>query len=192
MGVEFERKFRATEQVLAALQAVVPGQEQYFDMQTTYYDTPDGALSSRHFTLRQRMENELSVCTLKTPEKTGGRGEFEVTCSRIEDAIPVLCKLSGVDLPSLTQKGIVPVCGARFHRIAKTFVWDGTTMELALDQGVLTGGGREIPLCEVELELKEGCRETVDAYAAGLASVFGLQPETGSKFRRALALARGD
>ena len=86
----------------------------------------------------------------------------------------------------------MPVCGARFRRIAKTFTWDGTTMELALDQGVLTGGSREIPLCEVELELKDGSRETVETYAAGLAAAFGLQPEPGSKFRRALALARGD
>ena len=68
----------------------------------------------------------------------------------------------------------------------------GSLLELALDRGVLTGGGREIPLCEVEVELKSGSREAVLAFAKELAQRFDLAPETRSKFRRALALAKGE
>ena len=52
------------------------------------------------------------------------------------------------------------------------------------------GGGKEIPLCEVEVELKEGTVEMTRSYALMLAAIYGLTPEKGSKFRRALALAK--
>ena len=65
-------------------------------------------------------------------------------------------------------------------------------LEIALDLGVLLGGGREMPLCEVEVELKEGPMEAADAFAIDLARAFGLKPERRSKFQRALALARGE
>ena len=61
-------------------------------------------------------------------------------------------------------------------------------MEIALDEGVLLGGGKELPLCELEVELKEGSREAMDAFAAQIAEIYGLQPERKSKFARAIAL----
>ena len=56
----------------------------------------------------------------------------------------------------------------------------------------MLGGGQEIPLCEVEVELKSGDPETAVAFATALAQRFGLEPEKKSKFRRALALAKGE
>ena len=192
MGIEFELKYRATAQVQQAIRAEIPGQEHLFSMQTTYYDTPDGALSAKHYTLRRRMENDISVCTLKAPAGDA-RGEWEVNCDRIEDAIPMLCKLDGPeDLLTLTAPGVIPICGARFHRIARTVELPECTVELALDEGVLTGGGKELPLCEVEVELKAGMKEVCLVFAKKLAEVYGLTPEPKSKFRRALELYRGD
>ena len=189
MGIEFELKFRATPIQQVLLMKKFPQEGQSFAMETVYYDTPDSALSRRAYTLRRRMENELSVCTLKVPSGTYGRGEFEVNCPTIEAAIPELCKLSGItDLPALLEKGITPVCGAKFTRIAKTIVTPTFTVELALDSGILSGGGKEIPLCEVELELKEGKAEDVVAFAKELAAEYALTPELKSKFARARAL----
>ena len=54
------------------------------------------------------------------------------------------------------------------------------------------GGGKTLPLCEVEVELKEGSREAVLAYGAFLSAAYGLKPEKASKFRRGLALYRGE
>ena len=190
MGYEFELKFRADENTLALLRREVAGEEKTYHMHTTYYDTPDGGLSAKRYTLRRRMENDVSVCTLKVPAKGDGRGEFETVCDTIEAAIPELCKLSGLaEMEGIT---IQEVCGARFTRIAKTFVWQGTTMELALDKGELFGGGRTIPLFEVEVELKEGSEAAVRAFGAFLSVAYGLQPEKASKFRRGLALYRGE
>ena len=193
MGIEFELKYRATESLLDAINQTFTGPEQRFSMETTYYDTPAGALSQRLYTLRRRMENDLSVCTLKAPVRGLGRGEWELPCHRIEDAIPELCKLGAPeDLPALTAEGIIPVCGARFLRIAKTLALPEATVELALDRGTLHGGGKTLPLCEVEVELKSGTPEACAAFARQLAAAFGLTPEHHSKFRRALALYQGE
>lgn len=193
MGIEFELKFRAAPETLAAIDQAVAGEKKKFCMETTYYDTPSGALAQRHYTLRRRMENEASICTLKTPADGMGRREFELERASIQEAIPELCKLSGIpDLPALLAEGIMPICGARFTRIAKQVALDGCTVELALDSGVLIGGGREVPLCEVEVELKSGSREAALAYAMQLSLAFGLTQETRSKFQRAQALAKGE
>ena len=137
MGIEFELKFRATPEALESIRKHIPGAEQVFTMETTYYDTPEGALSAKYYTLRRRQENNISVCTLKTPANSQGRNEYEVECPSIEGAIPLLCKLSNETLPD----AVIPVCGAKFTRIAKTVTLENCTVEVALDQGVLTGCG---------------------------------------------------
>ena len=192
MGQERELKFRADPEKLAALAADF-GDFTEISMETTYYDTLGGALSKAHITLRRRLENGVSVCTVKTPEKAGVRGEWETEAESVEQAIPVLCKLGcRQPLVELTASGVVPVCGARFTRRAAQIKTEAFTAELALDQGVLLGGEKELPLCEVELELKSGSWAALVAYGARLQLRYGLQEETKSKFRRALNLAKGE
>ena len=193
MGIEFELKFRATPLILEQIREAVPGQEQKISMETTYYDTRENSLSGRKYTLRRRMENEKSVCTLKTPAGKLGRRELEVLCDSIETALPELCKLSGIAaLAAITAQGVIPVCGARFTRIAKKLSLSGGSVELALDEGILMGGNREEPLCEVEVELKSGSMAMCDRFAEELSCRFSLKPEEKSKFSRALALYKGD
>ena len=193
MGVEYELKFCADAATQATIRQTVAGQETTYAMQTTYYDTPTGKLSGQYYTLRLRMENQVSVCTLKIPEQGAGRGEWEVTCSDIHEAIGLLCDAGApARLKDLVKEGLTPVCGAKFTRIAKTLVLEDCVLELAMDQGILIGGGKEMPLHEVEIELKEGTREACDRYAAVLAAKFHLVPERLSKFRRALALYKGE
>ena len=192
MGREFELKFSATPRQQAALASRF-GEFSVIAMETTYYDTRERALSDRRITLRRRLENGRSVCTLKTPIDDLGRGEWEVEREEISQAIDELCKLSQWDgLPQLLASGVEPVCGACFTRQAKTLVLESCTVELALDSGVLLGGGKQIPLCEVEVELKSGSEEAAVDFAKDLSREFGLKPEKKSKFRRALALARGE
>ena len=191
MGREFELKFRTEASVLAEIQEKY-GAFTPISMETTYYDTVDRKLSSLHWTLRRRMENGVSVCTFKCPHSSGGRGEWEVEADSIREGIPKLCA-QGADpeLMSLTAGGLTEVCGARFTRLAKQLEVPGGLVELALDQGVLLGNGKELPFAEVEVELKEGTDETAAAFARALAQEYGLIPEAKSKFARAMALAMG-
>ena len=92
-------------------------------------------------------------------------------------------------MKELTKGGVRPLCGAKFTRLAKTLVLEACTVELALDRGYLTGGGKILPLGEVEVELKSGSEESATGFAEALAAQFGLTPEPRSKFARALHLA---
>lgn len=189
MGIEFELKYSATPECQQAIQGEYLGAWQSISMETTYYDTPDNDLAALRYTLRRRFENGVSVCTVKTPAGDAGRGEWEVNCDTIEAAIEKLCKLGAPEnLIALTQKGLKPVCGARFTRQALTVEIPGGAAELALDKGVLFAGDRELPICEVEVELKAGSAEAVTLFAGLLAQKYQLQPEKKSKFQRAKAL----
>ena len=192
MGREFELKYRATPDVQTQISAAFGGRFESISMETTYYDTPDRVLAAQRYTLRRRMENGVSVCTVKTPAGDHGRGEWECVCSRIEDSISMLCQLGAPQsLQAQTAGGLVPICGARFIRLAKTLEAESCRVELALDQGCLMGGGKEIPLCEVEVELKSGDDAQAIAFANALAEKYGLVPEAQSKYRRAIGLVRG-
>jgi inorganic triphosphatase YgiF len=192
MGVEFELKFSAEPaQQEAIAQQYLPSYEQY-QMQTTYYDTPSRALSARHITLRCRMENGEAVCTVKTPLAGYGRGEWDCRCDDICKAIPILVEAGAPEaILSLTAEGLEPVCGARFTRHAGRVDFAEAVLEIALDTGILMGGGKELPLCEVEVELKSGEPEAAIAFGMELKRQFDLAPQGKSKFRRALDLAQG-
>lgn len=192
MGREYELKYAADPAILAALAAKFgPGRE--IQMETTYFDTPDRSLSARHMTLRLRRENEDVICTLKTPLADGSRGEWECPATDIQRGIASLLALGApTELKTLTAGGVAPVCSARFTRQACDVPTADGLAELALDSGSLLGGTQEIPLCEVELELKSGSEAALQALAEDLVRTYILNPEPRSKFSRAIALAQGE
>ena len=190
MGKEFELKFAATKADLEKLKTRYPHLRQ-IAMETTYYDNPQGDFSRLKWTFRRRLENEKSICTLKTPLKGLGRAEFEVECGDIEAAVPLLLEQGAPkELLLLTCRGVAPSCGAKFTRLAGLLEIPNGKAELALDEGVLLGGGKELPFAEVEVELKEGSEAAVTAFAASLAAEYGLKPEYKSKVARARQLAQ--
>lgn len=189
MGREFELKFRTDGETIAAIREKY-GAFTPISMETTYYDTSDLKLSVHHWTLRRRMENGRSVCTFKCPHADGGRGEWEVEADSIMEGVMELCR-AGADweLMRATAGGLLEVCGARFTRLVTNLEIPGGRVELALDEGVLLGRGRQLPFAEVEVELKEGSDAAAVAFARTLAETFALTEEPLSKFARAMALA---
>jgi len=191
MGLEFELKYQATPAQQAAVRARFSELWQTITMETTYYDTPEDTLSTRRYTLRKRLENGISVCTLKTPAAGFGRCEWEVLSDSIESAIPELCKLSRLEgLPQLLSPGVQPICGARFTRYAATVKTAEAVVELALDSGILFAETAQVPLCEIEIELKSGSQDAAVTFAKALAKEYGLTIQPKSKFKRALDLRK--
>lgn len=189
MAVEYELKYRTTEQTLERIQADFPGHYTVTEMTTTYYDTPGNDLSKLFWTLRHRQEGEIHICTLKTPAGIDGRSEYEWQCENIHEAIPNLCQLAGSNaLAQLAERGLVETCGARFTRTARKLVAGSTMVELALDKGVLINGEKEQPFAELEIELKGGFREEVQVIGHLLAAAYELEPENKSKFLRSKEL----
>lgn len=186
MGRELEYKYKGTEAAFAALEQRF-GPFTQITMETTYYDTPDAALAKRRWTLRRRMENDVSVCTLKVPLSDGSRGEWEAEAPSIEEGIEALCAM-GAPGELREVRDLHPTCGARFTRLAALVTLPDAKVELALDRGILLGGGKEQPLLEIEAEYKEGREAAVSAFAQALARELGLTEEPLSKFARARRL----
>ena len=188
MAQEFEVKYASTRQALERLEGDF-GPFRSVTMETAYYDNPQGDFGAKKWALRRRLENGVGICTLKTPGAGLLRGEWEVTCPEIAQAIPARVALGAPrELEAMAAQGLTRCCGAQFIRQVRVISWGESRLELALDEGMLTGGGETEPLCEVEAELKEGRQEDALAFGAHLAAAYGLQPETGSKQARALAL----
>lgn len=189
MGREYELKYRADAAQIAAIREKY-GDFRSISMETTYYDTPDLKLAFHHWTLRRRMENGVSVCTFKRPLDDGSRGEWETENDSIMMGVLELVKAGApAELMRATAGGVIPICGAKFTRLAATLEITGCTVEVALDQGVLTGRRGEAPFAEVEVELKGGSEIAAVTFAQGLAREFNLEPEPRSKAQRAFALA---
>ena len=188
MAREFELKYQASPEILEKVQ----GTHQDFveiSMETTYYDTPDRDLKCLRWTLRRRLENGRSVCSLKTPGDFIRRGEWEVEAPCLEGAIGDLLALGAPEaLGTYAAKGLSPVCGAKFTRRAALLTLPEGTVELALDQGVFLGDCKEQPFAEIEVELKSGSEEAALAFGAQLAREYALTPETKGKVERAMAL----
>ncbi len=166
-------------------------------MRSTYYDTEDGALRARRWTLRLRDEGGDSVVAMKTPNATSGTGvytrrEWQCRAARPEDAVEQLVSQGA---PSelrrlLAGHTLVPICRAEFVRRAGCmYLPDGVRIEIAADEGILAAGEREIPLLELELELLFGDSEALLPISRRLAETYDLQEEPQSKFQRAVALA---
>lgn len=192
MGIEYEYKFKLNFPTFLALNDAFPQEATEIQMETVYYDTPFGALSSRHYTLRRRLENGVAVCTLKTPAGDA-RNEWETENMLIENAIPqLIAQGAPAELAELAMEGLSPICGAKFTRIAKTIPITEGILEMALDHGHLFAGNRTAPLYEVELELKSGSKKSFDLFVWSVAGEFLLEKEPESKFSRALALYKGE
>ena len=173
-------------------------------MQSEYYDTPDHRFFRERTTLRHRLEDESSVFCVKAPlrgEQSVGtalcrpspeadphlRGEWETEAADLASALPKLAALGAPVPPADTPLQVL--CRADFIRRAVLLrLDDGSTAELALDLGTLSGATRSLPLCELELELKSGEPAAARAFAEALAARFALRPEPLSKFARASAL----
>ena len=189
MGRELELKFAASSETLDAME------EKYapltpITMHTRYFDTPHQAFRGRRWTLRLRLENGRPICTLKTRLPDGSRGEYETESGDLVSAIPVLLEQGApAELEELAREGLEEVCGARFTRLARIIDVPGGQVELALDRGEFTGGGRTLPFTEAEAELKAGPDEVLARFGRALAAEFSLREEPRSKIQRAMALA---
>ena len=184
MGRELEFKFRLTDAGYDCLRREF-GPLAETRMETAYYDTPSRSLGAAGVTLRRRLENGVSIVTLKTRLPDGSRGEWETEAPTVEAGLPALTA-QGAPVPGMED--LTEICSARFTRLSRLLFYPGGAAELALDKGVLAGKTEEAPLLEAELELKEGPDGPFGAFALQFAREHSLEEEPKSKFARARRL----
>ncbi|NWO04334.1 MAG: CYTH domain-containing protein [Alteromonadaceae bacterium] len=136
-----------------------------------YYDTPDAALNQARAALRVRQAGDRYIQTLKT------RGEFvngahnrqewewELAGPELDLSLLEQTPLHGqVDLSALQL-----AFETNFQR-QEIILKDGDNgIEVAVDAGQILGGGKTMPLHEVEFELKAGDAECLMQQASKLA-----------------------
>lgn len=162
----------------------------------TYYDTPDLELLKAKFGLRIRREGERWIQTLKTAgDGLGGlhqrhEWEAEVANNQLEFAsLPKVVREGVLADKSLCER-IVAVFTSDFQRTTWLFhTPKNSLIEICLDQGEVRQGDKTAPLCEVELELKQGEAADLFALALQLQADFPLVLENASKAQRGYELA---
>lgn len=164
-------------------------------MEARYFDTADGDLRRYKIAYRARKENEKWTATVK------GHGLGEGGLHRrlewnfsVENGAPDLSVLAKTTLDpkifgAFKRKTPVEIVRTDFTRTFVLVKLNETLFEVALDQGVVRGGGKESPILEVEIELKEGRAKEILRLGAELSKRFCLVAEPKSKFLRGLILA---
>ena len=187
---EIELKFACGPEDLAAVLAAAPTGEPAGDetreLISVYFDTPDLVLQKAGASLRVREHEGRRTQTLKR-----GRG---LVREEHEEPIEGLAPDPALEpLPSLLPDGATlrPAFNVRVSRRQRTFRYQTAEIELALDQGEVTGGDRQSPICEVELELKSGPPSALFALARELAAAAPLYLAFDSKSARGQALVAG-
>jgi triphosphatase len=157
-----------------------------------YYDTPDRLLDRNGLSLRVRRSGRRHVQTLKRSGSGDplARDEWEAPLpdGRLDLSLLPLAEI-GEPLASLSAAQLAPVFATRVRRRVRKLDFAGVLVEIAFDDGTIEAGEQQLPVSEVELELKEG--EASALYELGLAllDVAPLRLETRSKSARGYGLA---
>ncbi|MCG5078548.1 CYTH domain-containing protein [Paraburkholderia tagetis] len=211
MAIEREIKLALPrDQVDAALRlfetrAGAPGRA--VRLENIYFDTPSLALARAKSALRLRLTPEGWVQTFKTVGVAQSglheRHEWEMPVAGEALEIERLLKACAADdrageSTALTQAAatLIPLFRTDFTRTLWTLEVDGTQVEAAVDQGEVTadvnGTLRRTPICEIELELKDGDEAALHTLAAELSKALpGLAPDDISKAQRGYKLREG-
>ena len=204
MATEIEMKLRVPSKEILDKVLTDPELTQYMKddyhirrMRSTYYDTPDGILGQRKWTLRLRDEGGHLVAAFKTANMSDDigfftRNEWQCSTDSIQNAIPMLIEQGAPQELASLLNGVplVEVCGAEFDRTAAyLFMDDGVRIEMAGDYGILFAGSKQEPICELELELLYGDAGSLPPLCSQLLGDYDLHEEKRSKYQRAKALA---
>ncbi|MFP3555784.1 CYTH domain-containing protein [Paraburkholderia sp. SIMBA_049] len=205
MGMEHEIKLSLpTGQVGAATQWLIQragGKGRTITLENSYYDTPSLTLARAKSAVRVRRTPDGWLQTYKTVGTSSGglhsRHEWEMPIkgNALEiDALLAACD----DEPSnealrSARDDLIPLFSTNFSRTIWHVSIDGADVEAAIDQGevvaVVHGETRRAPICEIELELKDGDAGALKALSAELAqAVNGLRPDDVSKAQRGYRL----
>jgi len=183
---EIELKFLCAPGDLGAVLAAAPdGDDDSGELISVYFDTPDLTLQKQGVSLRVRESKGRRILTMKRGEGLA-REEYETPLESNQptaELAPLKEILSESDAAALT-----PAFNVRVNRRQRLVRYGEAEIELALDQGEVSGGRRVSPISEVELELKSGRPEALFDLARELAKSAPLYLSFDTKSARGQAL----
>src|SRR5436190_9004913 len=163
---EIEIKFRSDAAGLARL-LDSPLIKTANDLQTetlkaTYFDTPSNALRKKGIILRIRKSgDDVPVLGMKAPGAAGDgpfhRNEVEVNSPSLKPNLALFDKTTEKFLTWIIKGQPLAVkFKMEFKRQSGLVTSGSSVVEIAMDQGRISGGKQSAPLAEVELELVSG------------------------------------
>lgn len=203
---EIELKFQVPAGARAAVEAAVAGRGAGATRQrlvAAYLDTPERLLGREGIAWRLRREGRRWVQTLKTAPRDGTLARFEHEVDRgTAAAMPpadatlhagtaggeVLARLIAAHPGAAPE----PVFATDIRRLARSVRRGGAQIEFCLDVGHIRAGGRSLPVCELEIELKSGPPQALVDEAQRWVARHGLVLDMRSKAERGDLLARGE
>lgn len=194
MTVEIELKFIATPSAMAALPDLITRcggkNHEILDLSNTYYDTADKFLRSHHIGLRIRGCNNAYEMTFKSAGSTVGgiahRTEYNVDLPTSQlnlSLLPTDIWPENTQIAKL-QNSLTPLFSTDFTRNKWLIDFQQSQIEIALDQGEIRANSRNLPISELEMELKQGNAADMLALAQQLTTIEGLRLENQSKASR--------
>jgi inorganic triphosphatase YgiF len=159
---------------------------------TTYFDTEDRRLEKSGLTMRLRKIGRKRVLTVKQIEKAAiGRAEWERSVKSDRPAAADYAASPAGAVLGKSATALAPLFASDVARRAALIARSGSRIELALDKGRIANGDAEIPICEIELELKRGKPAHLIALARRLVTTAPLHLSFISKAERGERLAKG-
>ena len=160
-----------------------------------YYDTRDLLLQQAGIAYRVRQNGKKYEATIKLSRKEAGglsaRQEYNVAVKNAKPDLSVFAE-AGLEVDFNSMLGpaqIEKLFSVRVKReILLLQVTKETLVEMAIDQGFISAGGKKETIDEVELEVKEGSLADLLAYTAKIAATVPVFTESRSKYARGLAL----
>jgi inorganic triphosphatase YgiF len=159
-----------------------------------YYDTADRRLQAARHGLRVRRVGERALVTLKGPSSRDGalfsRAEWEFAHDNPDPRSWPPGEARDVALAIIGEAALERTLTIETHRRAIDALRAGAPVaEICLDLGTIYAGGREAPICELEIELfAAGTLGDIYVLTAVLGAQIALEPEPLSKLARGLAL----
>ncbi len=159
---------------------------------STYYDTPDGHLWRRGFTLRLRKKRDAHELTLKQEGGNGlKRGEWTSVVTKPEVDIRLLPQdAPRAEIGVIFPEEVEPRFCSDIERTKTIFKTGDAVLEVSLDMGRIVAVERQMPVAELEFELLSG---SVADMLTGVRSIMqnnDLSISTQSKASRGMDLLK--
>jgi triphosphatase len=184
---------------------LIPESEKTERYDTRYFDTADRAILAFNASIRVReVKDSDYIHTVKVggSSRNGLHQRFEWNLeterdefdpdyflnNAISDGDPAETLTDVLDV--VRGKDLVMICSTAFSRTVSLAGFGDSLLEVSLDFGTLTAADSEEPICEMEIELKQGDVRDVLAFGEEILAQSEAVRNNSSKYGRCLALLR--
>lgn len=174
--------------------------EEEIPMEAVFYDTADQKLRNKGYAYRIRREGDDYVATLKwggaATDGMHKRQELNISLGADPEMIqPNLSLFSqdeeaGCMIEEIGDEPLVPLMVIKYLRKQVRLDTGKSISMLSADVGYVRAGGKEAPICEMEIELYSGDETDMSELGDRIAAKYNLKPENTSKFKRGLNLLK--